>query len=51
MLGYFEGLSTSEIAGRVGAPLGTIKSRIARGIAALRRRIDAPQVVPTEAPQ
>lgn len=34
-----EGLSASEIARRCGLPLGTVKSRLARGLAALRQRL------------
>jgi RNA polymerase sigma-70 factor (ECF subfamily) len=33
---YFEGFSLSEIAARQGAPLGTIKSRLARALTRLR---------------
>ena len=36
LLGYFEGLSSSEIATRVGIPIGTVKSRVAAALAALR---------------
>lgn len=36
LLGYFAGLSSSEIAARVGVPLGTVKSRVAAALAALR---------------
>jgi RNA polymerase sigma-70 factor (ECF subfamily) len=36
LLGYFEGLSSSEIAGRVGIPVGTVKSRVAAALSALR---------------
>ncbi|HEY6080025.1 MAG TPA: sigma-70 family RNA polymerase sigma factor [Polyangiaceae bacterium] len=36
LLGYFEGLSSSEIAQQVGVPLGTVKSRVAAALAALR---------------
>jgi RNA polymerase sigma-70 factor (ECF subfamily) len=36
LLGYFEGLSSSEIALRVGVPIGTVKSRVAAALAALR---------------
>ena len=35
-LGYFEGLSSSEMAERVGVPLGTVKSRVAAALSALR---------------
>lgn len=35
-LGYFEGLSSSEIAERLGVPVGTVKSRVAAAMAKLR---------------
>ena len=35
-LSYFEGLSQSEIAERVGIPLGTVKSRVSAAISGLR---------------
>jgi RNA polymerase sigma-70 factor (ECF subfamily) len=35
-LGYFEGLSSSEIAARAGIPIGTVKSRVAAALGALR---------------
>jgi len=36
VLGYFEGLSSSEIATRVGVPIGTVKSRVASARTRLR---------------
>ena len=36
LLGYFEGLSSSEIATRIDVPIGTVKSRVAAALAALR---------------
>lgn len=36
LLGYFEGLSSSEIAERMGVPIGTVKSRVAAALSALR---------------
>ncbi|MEM6289715.1 MAG: sigma-70 family RNA polymerase sigma factor [Myxococcota bacterium] len=35
-LSYFQGLSSSEIAERMGSPLGTVKSRTAAGLAKIR---------------
>jgi RNA polymerase sigma-70 factor (ECF subfamily) len=35
-LGYFQGLSSSEIALRTGIPIGTVKSRVATALARLR---------------
>jgi RNA polymerase sigma-70 factor (ECF subfamily) len=35
-LGYFHGLSSSEIALHIGVPIGTVKSRAAHGLARLR---------------
>ena len=42
-LGYFEGLSSSEIAQRVGTPVGTVKSRVASAMARLRRALAGSQ--------
>jgi RNA polymerase sigma-70 factor (ECF subfamily) len=36
-LGYFEGLSSTEIAARIAAPVGTVKSRVAAALAKLRQ--------------
>lgn len=44
-LAYFEGLSASEVAARLGVPAGTVKSRLARAVATLRERI-APDAAP-----
>ena len=38
LLGYFEGLSSSEIAERIGIPTGTVKSRVAAAMAKLRAK-------------
>jgi RNA polymerase sigma-70 factor (ECF subfamily) len=35
-LAYFEGMSSSEIASRMGCPVGTVKSRTAAAMAKLR---------------
>ena len=39
-LAYFAGLTQAEIASRVGAPLGTIKSRVRLGLLQLRRQLE-----------
>jgi RNA polymerase sigma-70 factor (ECF subfamily) len=39
-LAYFEGLSASEIAARIGTPTGTVKSRLARALSLLREAIE-----------
>ena len=44
LLGYFEGLSSSEIAERIGVPLGTVKSRVAAALSALRYALSDPLV-------
>ncbi len=46
---FFEGLSYPEIAAREGVPLGTIKSRAARALAALREALEGP--APGSAPR
>jgi RNA polymerase sigma-70 factor (ECF subfamily) len=38
-LGYFDGLSSSEIATQLGIPIGTVKSRTARALGLLRQRL------------
>jgi RNA polymerase sigma-70 factor (ECF subfamily) len=40
-LGYFEGLSSSEIAARIAVPIGTVKSRVAAALGRLRLCIGA----------
>jgi RNA polymerase sigma-70 factor (ECF subfamily) len=45
MIAFFEGLSYPEIAEREGVPLGTIKSRAARALAALREALASEGVV------
>jgi RNA polymerase sigma-70 factor (ECF subfamily) len=44
LLGYFEGLSSSEIAERISVPLGTVKSRVAAALSALRSALSDPMV-------
>jgi RNA polymerase sigma-70 factor (ECF subfamily) len=44
MLGYFEGLSTAEIAERLGIPVGTVKSRTRAALGALRTVLGANDV-------
>jgi RNA polymerase sigma-70 factor (ECF subfamily) len=39
VLGYFEGLSSSEIASKIGVPIGTVKSRVAAALSALRQAL------------
>lgn len=39
LLGYFEGLSSSEIASALEIPIGTVKSRTAAALARLRRTL------------
>jgi RNA polymerase sigma-70 factor (ECF subfamily) len=40
VLGYFEGLSSSEIAERLGIPIGTVKSRVAAALSQLRQALE-----------
>lgn len=39
VLGYFEGLSSSEIAAHLGIPIGTVKSRVSAALGKLRERL------------
>jgi RNA polymerase sigma-70 factor (ECF subfamily) len=41
LLGYYEGLSSAEIAERLELPVGTVKSRVAAAMSKLRTRLRA----------
>ena len=43
LLGYFRGLSSSEIAEHVNVPVGTVKSRVASALSKLRSALGEPQ--------
>ena len=43
---FYEGLSQSEIAERTGTPLGTVKTRMVRGLARLREMIGEEEGTP-----
>ena len=42
-LAYFEGLSQSEIAARVSAPLGTVKTWVRSALLSLRKQMEGPR--------
>jgi RNA polymerase sigma-70 factor (ECF subfamily) len=47
---YAEGMSTHEVAEQIGTPVGTVKSRIAYGLARLRERLRIASSMPRVAP-
>ena len=44
-LAYFEDLTQSQIAQRLGVPLGTVKARMARGLARLAEQIEQEELM------
>lgn len=46
LLGYFDGLSSSEIAEALSLPIGTVKSRVAAALRALRESLGEPSMPP-----
>lgn len=44
-MSYLEGVAAGEIARRCGLPLGTVKSRMSRGLALLRERLALPEEI------
>jgi RNA polymerase sigma-70 factor (ECF subfamily) len=49
-LAYWAGLSQTEIAERLGLPLGTVKSRVRLALVALRRELGAATLERAEGP-
>lgn len=45
-LGYFQGMSFSEIASALDIPIGTVKSRVSAAMVKLREDLDVPKVTP-----
>src|SRR5439155_5035549 len=46
LLRYFEGLGVADVAARTGVPLDTARSRISRGLARLRERLERELATP-----
>jgi RNA polymerase sigma-70 factor (ECF subfamily) len=45
VLAYFEDLTQAEISRRLNVPLGTVKARMARGLARLAQRIEQEELL------